>query len=125
MTKAYSPCPTLSLIHILGKRWTIPIVEVLYASHGKIQFNTMQLLLGSITPKNLSNALKELVEAEIVSKKEVKKRRILHTEYKLTEKGIAFEEFIRSAKSLGINIYDMNPNCVNRQCNKCELAIAH
>ncbi|MFI5412597.1 MAG: winged helix-turn-helix transcriptional regulator, partial [Candidatus Micrarchaeales archaeon] len=121
MAKTGPACPTLSLLHILGKRWTVPILEMFGSKNDKMQFNSMQLLLGDITPKNLSNSLKDLCTAEILEKKEVKEGKILHTEYVLTKKGAALKQFIRNAKELGVCIYGLDSSCIERQCSTCSL----
>ena len=119
MAKKRDGCPTLFLLHIVGKRWTIPLVEILYSSRGSMQFNSIQVLLGDVSPKNLSVSLRELTDAQIIKRRESKRGGVLHTGYSLTKKGIALEGFIRNAKGLGVCIYDMDPNCINRQCNLC------
>jgi len=115
-------CPTLSLIHLLGKKWTIPIVELLSPSNKArtLQFNQMQQLLVNITPKNLSRSLKELVDANILKKSETTTNGMLSVGYSLTEQGLVFRDFVRSSKLLGVSIYNTNPYCPNRQCNLCQ-----
>ena len=102
-----TPCPTLSLLHVLGKKWTIPIVELLYPSNKALQFNAMQHLLVDITPKNQSRGLKELTSAKIVRRVELKSNGLRYTEYSLTENGRKVEAPVRAAKELGICMYDM------------------
>ena len=72
-------CPTLSLLHIVGKKWSIPIIELLYPSNKTLQFNEMQHLLVDITPKNLSRSLKEMSEAKIVKRVETRNNGRLRT----------------------------------------------
>jgi DNA-binding HxlR family transcriptional regulator len=122
MANVRSACPTLSLLHILGKRWIIPIIELLCSPRRNMQFNTMQLLLGGITPKNLSRSLKDLADAKIVKRIEVRRNDTMSTIYALTDRGVAIEEFISRAKKLGIEIYDVDASCINRKCNDCILA---
>ena len=119
MAKRSTSCPTLLLLHVLGKKWTIPIVELLHPSQKPLQFNEMQHLLVDITPKNLSRSLKELAEARIVKRVEVKGSGVRYTEYSLTGDGRAVERLVRAAKELGIGMYNMNSYCVNRQCHLC------
>ncbi len=122
MEKTAYACPTLSMVHILGKKWTIPIIESLYPSRNKASFNNIQMRLGrNITARNLSGNLKELIDANMVKKTEKKENRILHTEYSLTKKGLALREFIRRAKELGIKLYGIDPACTDRRCSECVL----
>jgi DNA-binding HxlR family transcriptional regulator len=119
MPKTQYVCPTLSLVHLMGKRWTIPIVETLHSPSRRMQFSSMQLLLKKITAKNLSRSLKELSNARRVRKIETREKGILHTEYALTEKGVAFRSFITSAKKLGVCLYDIDSSCISKQCINC------
>lgn len=120
--RSRSSCPTLSLLHLMGKKWTMPVVELLCPSNKPrtLQFNQMQQLLVSITPKNLSRSLKELLAADIVKKTETKTNGMLSVGYSLTEQGLVFREFIRNSKTLGVSLYSLNPYCPNRQCNLCQ-----
>lgn len=111
-------CQTLSMLHILGKKWSIPIIETISSGKGA-QFNTLQAILEEITPKNLSSGLKDLVDAEIIKKNEKRYNNVNHTEYVLTEKGRAVSKFIKSAKQLGVCIYGIDPSCPNRKCADC------
>jgi DNA-binding HxlR family transcriptional regulator len=121
MAKKSTSCPTLSLMHVLGKKWSIPIVELLFPATAPLQFNEMQHLLVDITPKNLSRSLKELAEARIVSRVEIKDNGVRYTEYSLTDQGKDVEQLVRAAKQLGICMYNTNEYCVNRQCHLCPL----
>jgi DNA-binding HxlR family transcriptional regulator len=114
-------CPTLSLLHIVGKKWTIPIIELLYPSTKPLQFNEMQHLLVDITPKNLSRSLKELAGAKMVRRVEMSNNGLRYTEYSLTENGRAVERLVREAKALGICMYGTNSYCVSRQCHLCPM----
>jgi DNA-binding HxlR family transcriptional regulator len=114
-------CPTLNLLHTIGKKWTIPIVELLYPSNKALQFNEMQHLLVDITPKNLSRSLKELADAKMVKRVEIRNDGVRYTEYSLTENGRKVEQLIRAAKELGVCMYNMNTYCVSRQCHLCPL----
>jgi DNA-binding HxlR family transcriptional regulator len=114
-------CPTLTLLHVVGKKWTIPIIELLYPSNRALQFNEMQHLLVDITPKNLSRSLKELSEAKMVKRVEIRNDGIRYTEYSLTDDGKKVEQLVKAAKELGICMYNMNSYCVSRQCHLCPL----
>ena len=72
MAKRSVSCPTLTLLHVVGKKWTIPIINLLYPSSKALQFNEMQHLLVDITPKNLSRSLKELAKARILTRSEIR-----------------------------------------------------
>lgn len=121
MVRKAASCPTLSLLHVLGKKWTVPILELLYPSVNPLQFNEMQHMLVDITPKNLSRSLKELSDAKIVRRTEARNNNIRCTEYSLTEEGKSVEQLVKAAKQLGICMYNVNEYCMNRQCHLCPL----
>ena len=125
MAKMEEVCPTLSLVHIMGKRWTIPIMEAFGSQLEEVQFNTLQSELVDITPKNLSSSLKELCAAEMLKKAEVVKKGAIHTSYALTKKGVAFQKFIKNGKELGICIYGVDSSCASRKCIDCYAAKLH
>lgn len=112
------------MLHIIGMKWTIPVLEAMKRPHRKFQFNAMLSMVSGITPKNLSRILRELSDAGLVKRAEIKEKGVLHTEYHLTEKGIALNEFIRESKILGVSLYHLESSCVNKECGNCELARA-
>lgn len=119
MPKSKYACQTLTLMHILGKKWTIPVIEALYSARGKVQFNNLQLGLGPITPKNLSRSLNDLIKAEMIKRVETGGRGLTHTSYVLTKKGTMLQNFILSAKELGVCVYGIDPSCTDKQCINC------
>ena len=68
-------CATLNLLHILGKRWSIPVIESISALGTGTSFNAVLLSLEEITPRGLSTILGEFSDAGIVKKSEYKKKR--------------------------------------------------
>ena len=115
-----SSCSILSVIHIMGKRWTIPVVETLYYARGEMSFNALQSALSHVTAKNLNDSLRELIEFGLVKKNEIVAKGVRHTSYVLTKNGIAFEDLVNDAKKLGGELYD-RPGCELRQCKNCPL----
>ncbi|MCX4640859.1 helix-turn-helix transcriptional regulator [Streptomyces sp. RPA4-5] len=53
------PCPINPVVDLLFSRWTTPIVWVL-EHHGRLRFNELQRLVPSITPKVLTQRLRQL-----------------------------------------------------------------
>lgn len=112
-------CPTLFLIHIMGKSWTIPIMEAFEYPIQKVQFSELEGQLPGITAKNLSKSLKELCTAQLITKTIKSEGKTVHTSYSITKKGLAFQKFITEGKKLGICIYGIDPSCTNRKCSLC------
>lgn len=115
-------CRTLSLMHVLGKRWTIPVVEAIPAGRNGTSFNAIQQELGTITSKTLSKKLRELSSAGVIGRKEYRDNGASRISYSFTKKGTAVRKFIRNVKELGICLYGVEAGCVNRKCSTCPLS---
>ncbi len=76
---------------IIGSKWTILILHELCG--GTKRFGVLQSALSGISPKTLSQRLKELAKGGIV-KKTVYPEVPLHVEYELTSKGKSLREVI-------------------------------
>lgn len=86
-------CPSFRLLKFFGKKWTLMILRVLQDNEN-IRFNGFTEELDGISPKTLSERLKEFQEYGIVEKEtydEVPPR----TEYSLTDKGEELIECFR------------------------------
>ena len=120
-------CPTLSLLHIAGKRWTVPVIETLYSAKQSMQFNAIRDDIKGVTPKNLSSSLKELIVAGLVEKDGLHyegltgyESRVATSEYRLTKKGAEFQRFMGQGKELGVEWYGLK-GCPTRKCSQCSL----
>lgn len=85
-------------IKIIGSKWTILILHELCA--GTQRFGELQRSLVGISPKTLSQRLKELEKAGIV-KKTVYPVVPLRVDYALTEKGKSLREIINKMVEWG------------------------
>ncbi|MGH8495261.1 MAG: winged helix-turn-helix transcriptional regulator, partial [Gammaproteobacteria bacterium] len=73
---------------MLAHKWTGPIIYHLYQAGGAVRFRQLQRLMKPVTQKSLTQRLRELEKAELVSRtvyEEVPPR----VEYRLTELGLA------------------------------------
>ncbi len=92
-------CPVARTARVIGNRWTPLIVRDL--AHGSLRFSELQRSLTGISPKTLSERLKRLEEARVISRRcfaEVPPR----VEYTLTDKGFALLPVIDSMREFGI-----------------------
>ncbi len=90
-------CPITKTLNYLGKKWTLLILRELH-NNGTKRFNDLIREMKKISPRTLSNRLKELEKLELVTKKrfnEIPPR----VEYSLTAKG---KELINCFKYLNI-----------------------
>ena len=118
-------CPTLSLMHIMGKSWTIPIMEAFEYPAQEVQFSDLEGQLPGITAKNLSKSLKELCSAQLIAKTTKAEGKAIYTRYSITKKGLSFQKFITEGKKLGICIYGIDPSCAKRKCTQCQTYRLH
>jgi DNA-binding HxlR family transcriptional regulator len=92
-------CPIARTATLIGDRWTPLIVRDL--AHGCRRFGELQRSLGGISPKTLSDRLRRLEEAGVISRScfaEMPPR----VEYRLTEKGRALLHVVESMRDFGV-----------------------
>ena len=85
-------CPVELGLNILSGKWKLKILW--HLSKGTIRFNELQRLLGSITPKTLTEQLRELEEQGIILRTvfpEVPPK----VEYSLSEIGITLKPILK------------------------------
>ena len=96
---ASSGCPIARTATLIGDRWTPLIVRDL--AHGCRRFGELQRSLDGISPKTLSDRLRRLEDAEVITRScfaEMPPR----VEYRLTEKGTALLHVIESMRDFGL-----------------------
>jgi DNA-binding HxlR family transcriptional regulator len=78
-------CPLEGIINTIAKKWAILIISII-GHHEKIRFNDIMQRLDGISPKTLSDVLKDLQQANLISQEafsEIPPR----VEYSLTDDG--------------------------------------
>lgn len=99
----YSPCPVETTLNLIGNKWKILIIRDLL--RGKQRFGELRKSISasknqSISQKVLTQNLRELEEAKLISRKvyaEVPPK----VEYSLTELGQSLKEVIESLERWG------------------------
>jgi DNA-binding HxlR family transcriptional regulator len=79
-------CPIEGVIDIISKKWALLIINGL-CNKGKLRFNDLMKELGGISPKTLSDTLKDLQAEKLITRQsfaEIPPR----VEYSLTKDGI-------------------------------------
>ena len=117
-------CPLYTAAKILGKRWTLNILQDLFAGGGSKRFNELRKSLDWVAPKVLSQRLKELQSFEII-------KRTVHTEtspvsvsYSLSERGWGLEPVLLSLKKWGMKYTAPEiMNCTDQVCLSCEVPV--
>ena len=86
-------CPVKGIIDLVGKKWSLLIVNTL-GNFGVQRFKDHQNRLRGISPKTLSDTLKRLQNKGLVSREsfnEIPPR----VEYRLTQEGVEFRSIIQ------------------------------
>ena len=92
-------CPIETTFRIIGKRWTVLIIREILRGH--TQFNRFLENIEGITPKVLTERLRELEALGIIGRKIVSEYPV-RIEYRLTDIGEGFEEVLLSAASFSM-----------------------
>ncbi len=79
-------CPIKGIIDIIGKKWPLLVINAL-RNQGKLRFNDLMKQLGGISPKTLSDTLREL-QVERLIKRESFAEIPPRVEYSLSRDGI-------------------------------------
>jgi len=61
-------CPAEGIIDIVSKKWAICIISHLGEKENGYRFNELQRTLDGISPKSLSDRLKELTEEDLINR---------------------------------------------------------
>jgi len=92
-------CPIETTFRIIGKRWTVLIIREIL--RGNTQFNRFMEDIEGISPKVLTERLRELERFGII-KRSVVTQYPVRIEYSLTEMGKGFEPVLLSAASFSM-----------------------
>src|ERR687885_1741028 len=92
-------CPIEAAFRIIGKRWTVLIIREIL--RGNTQFNRFMENIQGITPKVLTERLRELEQLGIIRRRIVSEYPI-RVEYSLTDMGKGFEPVLLSAASFSM-----------------------
>ena len=85
--KARTECPLYKTLNVMGKRWSFDIMAELICHGDKRRYNQMLKALVFITPKVLSQRLKELESNGLIKRTVYPDETPVRVEYELTGKG--------------------------------------
>jgi DNA-binding HxlR family transcriptional regulator len=115
-------CTVYQTMDFISKKWTLLILLELYKnSHRKKRYSEIKNKMKEITPKVLSERLKEL-ESEGLIKRHVDASTFpVKSEYWLTEIGLDFIPIISKMKSWALKWKPHQKVCETVDCRDCEL----
>jgi DNA-binding HxlR family transcriptional regulator len=93
-------CPIEATFKILGKKWTVLIVREMF--RGTTQINRFLESIEGITPKVLTERLRELEKFGIVRRRIVSEYHPIRVEYEMTDLGKEFEPVLLAAASFSM-----------------------
>ena len=85
-------CPLEGVIDVIGKKWALLIVNAI-GNYERLRFNSLMEALGCVSPKTLSDTLKDLQEEGLITREafsEIPPR----VEYSLTHDGMELRKSI-------------------------------
>lgn len=85
-------CPLEGVIDVISKKWALLIINAI-GNYGRLRFNNLSQELGNISPKTLSDTLKEL-QTEALIKRESFAEIPPRVEYSLTPDGAELRKAI-------------------------------
>ena len=94
-------CPVCRAFKIIGKKWTLQILQEFFVNEGSRRFNQIQNSLHWITPKVISARLKDMEEEDIIERKVYPENTPVRVEYTLKDKGQDLREIIQKASEWG------------------------
>src|ERR671916_1982748 len=92
-------CPIETTFKIIGKKWSVLIIREMF--RGTTQFNRFLESIGGISPKVLTERLRELERLGIIRRRIVSEYPV-RVEYSLTDIGKGFEAVLLSAASFSM-----------------------
>ena len=92
-------CPIETTFRIIGKKWAVLIIREMF--RGSTQFNRFLKNIEGITPKVLTERLRELEKLGIL-KRRIASEYPIKVEYGLTDLGKAFEPVLLAAGSFSM-----------------------
>lgn len=115
-------CTVSQTVRYISKRWSLLIILELYKGEQYTRrFSELRDALSGITPKVLSERLKELEEEEIITRNVDVTAFPVRTEYTLTESGLEIVDIIRNIKGWALKWKIRNPPCGQQDCRDCVL----
>jgi len=115
-------CTLCRTMDYLAKKWTIMLIFELWKGDQEWKrFSEIRESMKEITPKILSERLKELEEEGLVKKRVDASSFPIKSEYKLTEAGEELVNAVRPIKHWALKWKISNEICLIQDCKSCKL----
>ncbi|RXE56466.1 HxlR family transcriptional regulator [Methanoculleus taiwanensis] len=118
----HESCTVNQTVRYIAKRWTLLLILELYKGERYTRrFSELRDALSGITPKVLSERLKELEDEGILTRNVDATAFPVRTEYTLTESGLEIVDIIRDIKRWALKWKIDNIPCGEQDCKDCVL----
>ena len=114
-------CTVYRTMELLSKKWAVIIMLELYKMGGWNRFSEIKRSMRGITPKMLSERLKDLESWGMVERKVDLESVPIKVAYRLTEMGRDLFPTIRGIKQWAIRWGKGTPECMVQECSECIL----
>ncbi|MCQ1538769.1 helix-turn-helix transcriptional regulator [Methanocalculus taiwanensis] len=115
-------CTVNQTVRYISKKWTLLIILELYKGDEYTRrFSELRASLDGITPKVLSERLKELEDEGIITRNVDATTFPVRSEYTLTESGLDLVGLIRDIKRWALKWKIDNLPCGEQDCKDCIL----
>ena len=111
-------CPLEGIMNVISRKWAILVINAI-GTYGRLRFNRLMEELHGISPKTLSDRLKEL-QAEGLIEREFFAEIPPRVEYSLTREGAELRESIMPLLRWTIKRNITSGHVVNCQCEECK-----
>jgi len=113
-------CTVYKTMDYLAKRWTFLILLELYKGESQMRrFSELKNTLMEVTPKILSQRLKELESEGLIVRIVDASTIPLKSEYKLTESGVELIRAVKTMKEWALKWQIENDECESHDCSVC------
>jgi len=111
-------CPLEGIMDVISKKWAILIINAI-GTYQRLRFNRLMEELHGISPKTLSDRLKEL-QAEGLIERESFAEIPPRVEYSLTKSGVELRESITPLLKWTIKRNIISGRTVDCECEECK-----
>ncbi len=117
----HEACTVYRTMDYLSKKWAMVILFEMRKHEDWIRFSELKGRLGAITPKILSERLKELEQEELIEHRIDASETPVRSEYHLTQAGFELTDIILDIKMWALKWKISNKPCEILNCCKCRL----
>ncbi|MFO8052165.1 MAG: helix-turn-helix domain-containing protein [Thermoplasmatota archaeon] len=118
----HDQCTVYRTIDLIAKKWSMVIILEMYRDGGgPKRYSRIKSGLSDITPKVLSNRLKELEAEGLITKRVDASRVPIKVEYELTESGLDLVDVIKGFKGWALKWKVESTVCEKLDCKECSL----